>query len=255
MARSPLHIAAAGAALALAAPAAGTVAPEATRSATAPVATVKVTECVRSEANRSVEFRGSMRRVRGTRSMGMRFQLEEKVGDAPFANVSAPELGVWRKSRPGVSRFSYRQGVNALASGSAYRTTVQYRWYSKRGKVVRRARRLSGPCVQPGVLPNLRVARIGGKTVKGSPRLVRYSVFVANRGRAPSAPTTVSLAVDGSTVDTVPLGSLSPGQETRVFVNGPACTNTVEGRVDSADTVREASEGDNVRSVACPAAQ
>lgn len=251
MPRSPLHLLVAGAAvLAVAVPAVG--APKAGPSAGGSVATVKVTECLRG-ANRSVEFRGSMRRVPGTRRMGMRFQLEEKVGDGSFAKVAAPDLGVWRKSRPGVARFSYRQGVMGLAAGSAYRTTVQYRWHGKRGKVVRRARRRSGPCVQPGLLPNLRVARIGGKVIgNSSPRLVRYAAFVVNRGRADSAPTTVSLAVDGATVDTVPVGSLAPRGQIRVRVNGPLCDTSVTARVDPADTVREGSEADNVRSAACP---
>lgn len=248
--------AAAGAVLAFAVPAMGTAAPTANPSAAGPAATVKVTDCQRGPAGRSVEFRGSMRRVPGTRRMWMRFGLQEKVGDGAFSNVAAPDLGVWRKSRLGVARFSYRQGVMALAAGSAYRTTVQYRWYGRRGKLLRRAKRVSRACAQPGLLSNLRVARIGGKPIgKASPGLVRYAVLVVNRGKAGSGPTMVSLAVDGATVDTVPVGPLAPGAQTRVFVNGPKCTSTVEARVDPADTLREGSEGDNARSVSCPLGQ
>lgn len=257
MPRPPLHLIAAGAAaLAVAVPAVGAAPPTAGSSVGAPVATVKVSKCLRGALTRSVEFRGSMLRVPATRRMWMRFALEERVGDGAFLGVAAPDLGVWRKSRAGVARFSYRQGVVALAPGSAYRTTVQYRWYGARGKLLRRAERVSGECLQPGPLPNLRVARIGGKPIgEDSPRLVRYAVVVANRGRAASVATTVSLAVDGSTVDTVEVAALAPGEQTRVLVNGPVCTTTVEARVDPANTVREGSEGDNAHPVDCPSAE
>lgn len=256
MLRLSSHLIAAGAvAVSVAAPTVGLAAPGVGTSAT-PVASVKVVECLRGPLTRSVEFRGSMRRVAGTRRMWMRFGLEERVGDGSFSSVAAPQLGVWRKSRVGVQRFSYRQGVVELAPGSAYRTTVHYRWYGSGGRVVRRAQRRSGACAQPGLLPNLRVARIASRPIgNGSPRLARYTVFVANRGRAASNPTKVALAVDGATVDTVPLSALAPGQEARVFVNGPLCTNTVEARVDPGDNEREGSEGDNARSVACPSAE
>jgi len=256
MLRLSSHLIAAGAvAVSVAAPTVGLAAPGVGTSAT-PVASVKVVECLRGPLTRSVKFRGSMRRVAGTRRMWMRFGLEERVGDGSFLPVAAPQLGVWRKSRVGVQRFSYRQGVVDLAPGSAYRTSVHYRWYGSSGRVVRRARRRSGACAQPGLLPNLRVSRISSKPIgKGSPRLMRYTVLVVNRGRAASTATTVALAVDGSTVDTVPVSALAPGQGVRVFVNGPLCTTKVGARVDPGDNEREGSERDNARSVACSSAE
>ena len=246
-------IAAAALAFSVAVPTLGVAAPKAGSTA-APAASVNVAKCLRGPRTRSVAFRGSMRPLANTRRMWMRFGLEERVGNGSFSSVAAPDLGVWRKARPWVKRFSYKQGVVALAPGSAYRATVEYRWYGLRGKEIGRAERVSGECVQPGLLPNLRVARIAGKSIgEGSPRLLRYAVVVVNRARVASAPTTVSLAVDGATVDTVPLSGLAPGQEGRVFVNGPLCTTIVNAAVDPGDTVRESSEGDNARSVACPA--
>ncbi len=162
---------------------------------------------------------------------------------------------MWRRSRAGVARFHYRQGVMGLAPGSAYRTIVEYRWYGARRKLLREARRVSAECAQTGLLPNLRVARIGGKPIGDGSRLVRYAVSVVNRGRASSQPTTVSLQVDGATVDTVEVGALAPGETRRVLANGPRCTTGVEARVDPTDAVRELSEADNTRTVACPSAQ
>ena len=219
------------------------------------VAGVRVTECVRGatvEARRA-GFRGAMRRVGDSERMWMRFTLEERVGDGEFAQVRPPGLEVWRKSRPGVQRFAYRQEVRALAEGSTYRVRVQFRWYDRRGRLVRRAARRSRNCRQPGTLANLRAGRIVAVPLKGSPNITRYAVQVANRGRAPAPDVEVSLAVDGGAVDIAPVGLLVPGEVRRVFVNGPACTTAIEARVDPRDLVRESSEDDNTRNVPCPA--
>lgn len=218
-----------------------------------PVAGVKVTECVRTPEARAVEFRGAMRRVARTRSMSMRFSLEERVGSGRFVRIEAPGLGVWRNSRTGVERFAHRQRVLALVEGSSYRTVVRFRWHDRRETVIKRARRVSGRCLQPGPLPNLAVDRLRGRP-SGDRTLVRYVVVVANRGQVPSADTAVSVAVDGSTVDTVPVAALAPGERVRVVVRGPRCEARVEARVDPDDEVRERRERDNVRSVRCPSA-
>jgi hypothetical protein len=51
----------------------------------------------------------------------------------------------------------------------------------------------------------------------------------------------------------VALPALVPGQITRVFVQGAACTGGVSAEVDPDALVRETEEFDNLRSAACPA--
>ena len=235
-------------ALALALTAAVPAAPAAKRK---PLATAKVAECSKgpTAALRYAVFRGSARRVGGADRMWIKFKLQERAGAGRFRTVAAPGLGVWRKSRSGVRRFAVRQRVLALGEGAAYRVAVQFRWYDADGELLRRTRRLSRPCRQPGALPNLRVTRVGGRRVNGT---VRYAVDVINRGRAASAPTTLALSVDGDVVDTPVFGSLAAGETRRVFVNGPACVGSVKAQIDPADAVAEASESDNTRTVACP---
>lgn len=133
-------------------------------AAAMPVAFVRVVECSRGpEAlDRHATFRASMRRVPHTEHMSMRFALQERVGDGRFRPVNAPGLGTWRSSHPAVRRFSYRQRVLELAEGSTYRAVVSFRWYDADGGLIRRARRRSKPCRQPGLLSNLRLLRIGG---------------------------------------------------------------------------------------------
>jgi hypothetical protein len=103
-----------------------------------PLASVRVVECQRGPAaeNRLALFRGAMRRVRRTREMWMRFKLRERVGEGSYRTINAPGLGTWRKSRPGVRRFAYRQRVLALAEGSTYRVVVSFRWYDADGALL-----------------------------------------------------------------------------------------------------------------------
>jgi hypothetical protein len=224
-------------------------------AATGPLTTVKVTDCERgpSPAERFAVFRAGMRQTRSSTRLSLRFSLYESVAGGRYHAVKAPGLGVWRRSRAGVGAFAYRQKVRALADGSAYRVGVAYRWQDASGATVKTAQRRSGPCRQSGPLPNLRVQRIGGKPVDGVPGKTRYAVYVINSGVAASGPTTVELAVDGMVQGRAALPALVPGQITRVFVQGAACTGGVSAEVDPDALVRETEEFDNLRSAACPA--
>ena len=241
------HLALLTAALAMAA----TVAAAAPAAKRKPLATAKVVECSKgaTPALRYAVFRAAARRVAETDRMWIKFRLQERVGAGRFRTVAAPGLGVWRKSRSGVRRFGVRQRVLELAEGASYRVSVLYRWYDGDGELLRRTRRLSPTCRQAGMLPNLRVTRVGARRVNGT---VRYAVDVLNRGRAPSKPTSLALSVDGDLVDTPAFAALAAGETRRVFVNGPACNARVKATIDPDDVVAEGSERDNSRTVPCP---
>jgi hypothetical protein len=132
----------------------GAAAPGASR-----LAWVKVTSC--SRADNSAVFYARMQTVGGAERMAMRFSLLERAEDGSYEPVEAPGLGRWRRSKPDVGAFGYRQRVRNLTEGSIYRARVQFRWYDAEGDVLRRARRVSGPCSQAGPLPNLRVRLVG----------------------------------------------------------------------------------------------
>jgi len=218
-------------------------------------ASVRLVECSRGReaVNRRAVYRGAMRQVSGTRQMWMHFRLQERVGDGAFRTVKAQGLGIWRKSRPGVGRFAYRQRVLALAPGAAYRTVVSFRWNGKDGTEIQRAKRWSPPCRQPGRLADLAVLQIGGGgQITGVPGLMGYEVQVLNRGPVSAGPFGLSLAVDGGTVNTQTVPGLGPGKSRRLSFTGPPCTGTVTARADPDDVVREAHEGDNVLTSPCP---
>ena len=220
-----------------------------------PAAFVRVVECSRGpEAlDRHATFRAAMRRVAHSERMWMRFRLQERVGDGPFRTVRAPGLGTWRRSHPAVRRFSHRQRVLELAEGSAYRTLVSFRWYDGDGELIRRARRRSKPCEQPGLLANLGLLRIrGGQPLAGAPRSSTYTVPVVNRGRATAGRFGVSLAVDGHDVDTQSVAALAPGEVRHLVFAGPVCEGSLTARADPEDAVREVSERDNLLTAPCP---
>ena len=217
-------------------------------------ASAKVAECARGElpADRSVAFRGVMRRVASTRRMWMRFTLQERRAGGRFVALSAPGLGIWRRSRTGVGGFAYRQRVLELATGSTYRAKVDFRWYAGDGRVLQRATRRTRGCSQSGPLPNLDIGRIGAQRLDGAPGATRYVVRVRNRGVEPAPASRLAFSVDGAAVDTVTVPALAPAQVKRVFVTGPRCDARIRAEADPDGTVNESVEHDNVRSIRCP---
>lgn len=220
-----------------------------------PLALVRVAECSRGPTapDRHVTFRASMRRVRETHRMSMRFTLQERVGHDRFRTVRAPGLRVWRKSRPEVKRFSHRQHVLDLAEGSSYRAVVNFRWYDRDGELIRRATRRSRPCSEPGPLPNLSLVRLGGGTpIAGKPQSAIYTLRAVNRGPAGSPRFGVSFAVDGAAVNSKVVPALAPGESRPLSFTGPVCAASISAHADPEDAVREVSERDNVLSAPCP---
>src|SRR5437763_1620486 len=107
---------------ALAAVAAARAADTPTAAAT-PVA--KVIACDTTGTDRSATFLGRMGAVPGATRMAMRFQLFEKLGrTGGWDKVDVPALRQWRRALPGVKSFAYRQRVDGLHAGGAYRTRV-----------------------------------------------------------------------------------------------------------------------------------
>jgi hypothetical protein len=246
MRRIHLIAALAGAVAALV-PAFAVAAPAAPTRAAAPKAWVKLMDC--SRADQSAVFYARMQRLPGTRRMWMRYTLLERRGGARFAPVRAEGLGRWRRSRKGVRDFGYRQEVRNLSGNGVYRALVEYRWYDKRGELVRQVGRRSSPCTQFTASPNVRVLIVGAKRGRVS-GVVRYSVRVANTGPVAAAGVVVSLAVDGAALDTR-TATLAPGKSRVVSFRGPACTSSVSAIADPGGSVSESDEGDNAQTLAC----
>jgi hypothetical protein len=210
-------------------------------------AVVKLASC--SVEGASATFVARMRQLPDSERMWLRFQLLEKDATG-FAARKAPGLGRWRKSKPGVGAFAYRQGVRRLEAGSLYRAEVRFRWYDAKGRLIGATRRRSRPCRQFDALPNLTAAPVA-KRPGGQLGVLRYRVLVTNEGIAAATGVPVRLTVDGAAVDTVIVPSLAPAERRVLSIQGPACRSSVEAVADPNGVIVESSEADNAREVSC----
>jgi hypothetical protein len=184
--------------------------------------------------------------------MWMRFQLQERVGDGRFRAVDAPGLGTWRKSHPGVRRFSHRQRVLDLAEGSAYRVVVTFRWYDADGDMQRSAQRTTRTCRQPDPRPNLTAAALAIQPA-AEPGRRRYTATLVNTGRGAAGPFEVDFTREGALLGSVQIGGLAAGRQRSIAVPAVACTpgEQIAVVLDATHEVDESDETDNVLSVVC----
>jgi hypothetical protein len=113
-------------------------------------ATLEQCVTVGEQAERSATFYGEMTEIAGATRMMMRIDVQERMpGEASFHLVSAPGLGVWRGSDPGVKIYKYVKQVTDLSSPALYRAVVRFHWLSAKGHLLKRAAMLTPTCVQP----------------------------------------------------------------------------------------------------------
>lgn len=222
------------------------VAAPAGASAAATPLRASLTSC--SAAARTAVFSGSMPTVRGTRAMAMRFDLEARLdGEAEFAVLKVPGLGVYKRSSTGQTGFVFTQRVRALDPG-LYRATVRFRWYAPGGRVIKTVKRATGTCVQPDPRPDLRAGVLAGTLLAGA-TMARYALNVSNPGRSDAGPFAVQIAGVRVTV-----AALTGGAETTVTVDAPRCApgETVAIVLDPGGQVDEADESDDSVQRLCP---
>jgi hypothetical protein len=214
----------------------------------------QVLECKSSDAGetRSATFQGRMLAIAGTDRMLMRFTLMERFGDEKLHPVRLPKLKAWQSSKPGIKDFRYKQIVTGLQGGGEYRMFVDFRWLDADGNLLRKKRRLSGVCRQPGELANLQPGRPSEQP--GPEGTSVYVVPVHNPGKVAATDVAVELSVDGATTDVGHIDSIDPGQTREVRFTGPACKRQLRVVVDPLDSVKERFERDNTLVLPCPAA-
>jgi hypothetical protein len=222
---------------------------DAKSAAAVKTAAVKLSSC--SIEGRSALFVARMHEVGDGARMALRFKVLEK-GASGFRQVKAPGLGRWRKSKPGVGTFAYKQAVKGLEAGSLYRAQVDFRWYDADGNVLLKMRRRSPACRQFDVLPNLTATPVAEKALRQS-GVVRYRVLVTNEGIAMATGIPVRLTVDGDVVDTVTVDKLAPAGRVVIGISGPKCTQSVKAEADPDGVIVESSEADNAHDVSCSA--
>jgi hypothetical protein len=125
---------------------------------------VMLEQCVTStaQAERSATFTAQMVATPATQKMALRFELQERMrGEPDFHTVTAPGLGVWQRSEPGVKIYKYVKQITNLAAPAAYRAVVRFRWVGEKGRVFKRAELHTQKCLQPPLAPQVRQAPAG----------------------------------------------------------------------------------------------
>ncbi|HEY5342646.1 MAG TPA: hypothetical protein VIJ66_03195 [Solirubrobacteraceae bacterium] len=130
--------------------------PRAAQTDAAGGAAATVERCVTTgeQTDRSATFSAEMTAIAGTARMAMRIEVQERLpGEELFHTVSAPGLGVWRGSAPGVKIYQYVKQVTNLSFPADYRALVRFHWLNNRGYVIRRTERHTLQCAQPAPTP------------------------------------------------------------------------------------------------------
>jgi hypothetical protein len=214
----------------------------------APVA--KVLACDVTSSDRQATFYARMDSVPNAAKMQIRFQLLERLGrDDSWTKLDVPALRQWHTSQAGVKRFGWKQTVDALRLGGAYKARVQYRWLTPAGATLDTVSRDTPVCRGP--LPNLTVDDLA---VKAGPTADTrtYRVNVTNRGKVDTDDVAISLNVDKAILDTVKITHLAPGETRTVSFTGPTCRRAVRAKADPDNVIGETVEHDNSQLFACP---
>jgi hypothetical protein len=101
-------------------------------------ATLQQCQTATEAGERAVTFAGEMTAIAGTARMEMRVDVLERIpGELAYRAVSAPGLGVWRSSAPGVKVYTYLKQITNLTAPAFYRGVVRFRWLNARGRLLK----------------------------------------------------------------------------------------------------------------------
>jgi hypothetical protein len=220
-----------------------------------PTLSAELTACASgpTPAERAVEFTGSMPALSGTKRMQMRFTLLQRRGlRGAFKKVAVPGWSDWEKSDPYRPGFIFTKRVEGLLAPAAYRATIAFRWYDKRGKLQRSSSRTTAICMQQDPRPDLVLASFGATAA--SDDQATYAIGVIDNGASPAGAFTVGLRLGTTQLGPLAAAALDPGQTTTVTITGPRCESgsTVEIDLDAGDAVDEADEANDVLQRPCP---
>lgn len=133
---------------------AGANASNASGGAVPPGTSATLQQCLATggQSERSATLAGEMTAIAGTARMEMRINLVEKLpGELEYRVVSAPGLGTWRFSAPGVKLFTSINHVTNLSSPALYRGAIRFRWLNAKGHVIKVEELRTPRCEQPAV--------------------------------------------------------------------------------------------------------
>jgi len=118
-----------------------------------PTASATLEQCATAtvpQTERAATFAGEMTAITSTARMEIRIDLEERAaGELLYRMVTAPGLGVWHSSTPGVKIFTHIQQVTNLSAPALYRGVLRFRWLNARGHLLKAEVSRTAICEQP----------------------------------------------------------------------------------------------------------
>jgi hypothetical protein len=128
-----------------------------------------VKECITTEAERSATFVAEMSAVPGTARMQMRVEvLEWGPQETTYHTVSAPGLGVWLSSAPGIKLDRNYEHVTNLTAPAFYRGAIRFRWLNAKGRLIASTELRTHRCEQPAPASTT-TGQSGGEGQSGTP--------------------------------------------------------------------------------------
>jgi hypothetical protein len=217
---------------------------------------VSVVDCHAAplQVERYATFAAEMTATHKGEQMWVRFTLLERLPtDSALHPAAAPGLNVWQKSTPGIGLFRYSQEVANLPAPGDFRALVNFRWYSARHRVIRRAHRITPICTMPDERPHLRVGAIT-RTPGSQPQTMHYDVTVRNDGLGPAQNIGVQLTINGGAQPPQTIAELDPATTRTLSFEGPQCgpAGSLSVTLDPAGSVDQTTRADDVKTVACP---
>lgn len=209
----------------------------------------RLVDCDVAGSERSATFYGRMENVDGAVRMAIRFSLYERLGkEQEWSKVDVPAMRDWHRSLPGVRTFGYKQTIDHLRAGGAYKARISYRWTDAAGTLVQSETRETPVCRGP--LPNLLVSDFVVRRGPTADTRV-YRVTLENNGKAIADGINVVLTVDKAVLDTLRVKAVAPGESRTVSFTGPACSHAARVRIDPDNVIGELLEADNSVPLAC----
>jgi hypothetical protein len=203
-------------------------------------------------AERSVTFEGRIAAVGRSKRMQMRFTLQARMPDRPWAKVAAAGFGTWITAPRGLSRYLYDKTVDGLLAPAGYRAVVDFRWRDAAGRVIHSSRETSRTCHQPDPRPNLTAGALSVQPAT-EPGRRRYVATLVNAGKGDAGPFEADFTREGTLLGSLQIAGLAAGAHRQVALAGPACTpgEQIAVVVDATHEVDESDEDDNVLSIVC----
>ncbi len=103
-----------------------------------------------AQSERSATFTGEMKTIPGAARMQISIALLERTPEEQqYHTVTAPGLGGWQGSAPGVKVYTRIQQVTNLSAPALYRGAVRFRWLNGKGHVLKLEELRTPRCEQP----------------------------------------------------------------------------------------------------------